>query len=96
MRPTEAQSIFKDYVVGGTIDAPNNYPDWHPGWQDHRTQLLEFWQRAKTGIKHDLDAVRFIDKTLAQAIECFDQGDKEPGQSLMVKIYNALNMGPLR
>jgi hypothetical protein len=96
MSPKEAKSLFKDYVVGGTVRAPNNYPDWHPGWQDHRAQLLEHWQLAKTGIKHDLDAVSFIDQTLAQAIESFDKGEKEPGQSLMVKIYNALNMGPLR
>jgi hypothetical protein len=96
MSPKEAIGQFKDSVVGATIDAPNNYPDWHPGWQDHRTRLLELWQLAKTGIKRDLDAVSFIDQTLAQAIEGFDKGEKEPGQSLMVKIYNALNMGPLR
>jgi hypothetical protein len=96
MSPKEAQELFKGYVVSGTINAPDYYPDWHPGWQDHRAQLLEHWQLTKTGIKRDLDAVAFIDETLAQAIEGFDRGEKEPGQSLMVKIYNALNMGPLR
>lgn len=96
MNAKEAQSIFKDSVASGTLSPPNNYPEWHPGWQYHKDDLLKHWQIAKTGIKNDLDAVNFIDKTLAQAIESFDRGEKEPGQSLMVKIYNALNMGVLR
>ncbi len=96
MSPKEAQKLFREDVVGGTIEAPNSYPDWHPGWKHHRAELLEHWQLAKTGIKYDLDAVNFIDKTLAQAIEGFDRGEEQPGKSLMFKIYNALNMGPLR
>jgi hypothetical protein len=96
MNHKEALDQFTGSVASATGRAPNDYPDWHPGWQEHRADLLETWQRAKTGIKHDLDAVAFIDKTLAEAIEGFDRGEKEPGRSLMVKIYNALNLGPLR
>lgn len=96
MNPKEAQDIFKGCVVSGTINAPDNYEEWHPGWKFHRQELLEYWEIAKTGIKQDLDALNFIENTLEQAIESFDNGQKEPGQSLMVKIYNALNMGPLR
>jgi hypothetical protein len=47
-------------------------------------------------LTHDLDEVAFIDAKLEQARASFDQGQREPGQSLMVEIYNVLNLNTLR
>jgi hypothetical protein len=90
----ESLQLFKEYVVGGTIDAPDKYPDRHPGWTYHRGELLRYWSEAKPLIKHDLDKVAFT--KLEQALASFDQGQREPGQSLMVEIYNVLNLNTLR
>jgi hypothetical protein len=90
-------SIFKDYVVGGTISAPDNYPEWNTRrWAGHREELLSLWADIKPRLKRDLDKVAYINEHLALAIESFDRGEREPGQSLMLKIYNVLNLNRLR
>ena len=92
----ETLSLFKDNVVGGTIRAPDNYPDWNTlGYTRHRAELLRLWGEVKPRIKHDIDKVAYIDEHLALAIASFDRGEREPGQSLMVKIYNVLNLNKL-
>jgi hypothetical protein len=83
-------------VVGGTIDAPDRYPDWHPDWEHHRSELLKYWSAAKPLIRVDIDKAELIDLKLDEALASFDRGEREPGQSLMVKIYNVLNLNPLR
>jgi hypothetical protein len=93
----QALQLFTENVVGGTLRAPNNYPDWDTGgYRTHRADLLNLWSEIKPRIKQDLDKVAFIDEHLALAIESFDRGEREPGQSLMVQIYNVLNQGRLR
>jgi hypothetical protein len=92
----ESLQTFRGYVVSGTINAPDYYPDWHPGWQDHRSQLLKYWSDVKPRIKQDLDKVAFIDTKLEQALASFDRGEREPGQSLMCEIYNVLNLNTLK
>ena len=93
----ETLERFAENVVGGTINAPDNYPEWNTlGYARHRSELLRLWGEAKPRIKRDLDKVAYIDEHLTLAIECFDRGDREPGQSLMVKIYNVLNLTPPR
>lgn len=47
-------------------------------------------------VKRDLDKAAYIDEHLTSAIELFDRCEREPEQSLMVKIYNVLNLSPLR
>ena len=61
----------------------------------HRAELLRLWSEVKPRIKHDLDKVAYIDEHLTLAIASFDRGEREPGQSLMVKIYNVLNLNKL-
>jgi hypothetical protein len=93
----EALSLFKDNVVGGTIRAPDNYPDWNTrGYAGHRAELLELWAEIKPRLKRDLDKAAYIDEHLTQALESLDSGEREPGQSLMFKIYNVLNLNQLR
>jgi hypothetical protein len=88
----EALTLFRENVVRATIDAPDKYQDWDTGgYQAHRTLLMNFWSEIRPRIKHDLDKVAYIDDHLAKAIESFDRGEREPGQSLMFKIYNVLN-----
>jgi hypothetical protein len=95
--PSEALELFTGYVVSGTINAPDNYPDWNKrGWGGHREELLGLWAEVKPRIKHALDKVAYIDEHLALAIESFDRGEREPGQSLMFEIYNVLNLEKLR
>lgn len=97
MRLAEALQLFQDNVVGGTINAPDNYPDWDAaGYTSHRADLLRTWAEAKSKIKHDLDKVALIDEKLAEALASFDRGEREPGQGLMVQIYNILNLNKLR
>jgi hypothetical protein len=43
-----------------------------------------------------LDKVIVIDQQLNDALTSFSRGEREPGQSLMVQIYNRLNEGRLR
>ena len=89
--------LFRENVVSGTIDAPDNYPEWDKlGYARHRSEMLGLWAEIKPRIKRDLDKVAYIDEHLTLAIECFDRGEREPGQSLMVKIYNVLNLTPPR
>jgi hypothetical protein len=90
-------TLFTENVVGGTIRAPDNYPEWNTRrWAGHREDLLSLWADIKPRLKRDLDKVAYIDEHLALAIESFDRGEREPGQSLMVKIYNVLNLNQLR
>jgi hypothetical protein len=77
---TEALSLFKDNVVGGTIRAPDNYPDWNTrGYAGHRADLLELWAEIKPRLKRDFDKAAYIDEHLSEALECFDRGEREPG-----------------
>jgi hypothetical protein len=97
MKLREALQLFKENVVGGTINAPDNYREWDTGgYRVHRENLLHYWNEAKPMIKHDIDKVAIIDEKLRQALESFDRGDREPGQSLMVEIYNVLNLNTLK
>ncbi len=89
--------FFRENVVSGTINAPDNYPDWDKlGYARHRSEMLGLWAEIKPRIKRDFDNVAVIDEHLALAIASFDRGEREPRQSLMVKIYNVLNLTPLR
>jgi hypothetical protein len=87
----EMLTLFTEDVVGATIRAPDNYADWDTGgYKAHRADLLGRWSEIKPRIKHDLDKVAYIDEHLAKAIELFDRGERDPGQSLMFKIYAVL------
>jgi hypothetical protein len=93
----QALQLFKENVVLGTISAPNGYPEWDtPGYASHRADLVGLWSEIKPRLKRDLDKAAYIDEHLTLAIASFDRGEREPGQSLMVKIYNVLNLNPLR
>jgi hypothetical protein len=96
MSERESLVLFKGYVATATSEAPDQYPDWHSGWAYHRNELLTHWSAARRLLKRDLDHVATIDAKLAQAIESFDRGKREPGQSLMWEIYNVLNLNTLR
>ncbi len=96
MKQGEALSRFTEDVVRATIRAPDNYPDWSLGYPHHRSELLRYWSEAKPRIVRDLDKVAIIDDKLAEALASFDRGEREPGQSLMVQIYNILNLETLR
>jgi hypothetical protein len=93
----KALQLFKENVVGGTMQPPDNYPEWNrDGYSGHRKELLDLWAEIKPRLKRDLDKAEYIDEHLALAIASFDKGEREPGQSLMVKIYNVLNLNQLR
>jgi hypothetical protein len=93
----ETLMLFREDVVGATLRAPDNYPDWDTGgYPTHRADLLSLWYEIKPRIKHDLDKVIVIDQQLNDALASFDRGEREPGQSLMVQIYNRFNEGRLR
>jgi hypothetical protein len=77
--------------------APDNYPEWDKyGFRRHREDLLSLWSEIKPRLKRDLDKAAFIEEHLMLAIASFDRGEREPGQSLMVEIYNVLNLHKLR
>jgi hypothetical protein len=66
----EALQLFKEGVVGGTINAPDNYRDWDTGgYRAHRENLMHYWNEAKPMIKRDLDKVAIIDEKLLQALD---------------------------
>jgi hypothetical protein len=92
----EELQLFRDSVATATGYPPDGYPERHPGWVFHRQELLTDWAAAKLLIKQDLHHVATINDKLNQAIASFDRGDREPGQSLMVEIYNVLNLNDLR
>lgn len=97
MRRQEALQLFSDCVVGATVRAPDNYPEWDTGgYRFHRADLLSMWEIVRNGTQHDLDKVAFIDDRLAQALASFDRGERQPGQRLMFEIYNLLQTAPLR
>jgi hypothetical protein len=93
----EALQLFKENVNGATSLAPDNYPEWDTaGWTTHRRDLLHYWSEVRPHIVHDTDRRDFIDDKLTQAVASFDRGEREPGQSLMVQVYNVLNLHTLR
>jgi hypothetical protein len=92
----ELLDLFMGGVATSTSEAPDQFPDWHPGWSFKRDQILADWTAAKSMLKKDLDKAALIDTKLAEAIACFDQGQREPGRSLMWEIYNVLNLNTLR
>jgi hypothetical protein len=94
---SETLEIFTDTVVSGTLRPPDNYPDWNTrGYAGHREDLLNLWAEIRPRLKRDLEEAAFIDEQLKLALESFDRGDREPGQSIMFKIYNVLNQKKLR
>ena len=98
MRPlSESLMLFKDSVVAGTINAPDNYPDWDTsGYKTHRADLIALWSEIKPRIRRDVDKAEVVDAKLAAALASFDKGEREPGQALMVEIYNVLNLNTLK
>ena len=98
MRPlSESLMLFKDSVVTGTINAPDNYPEWDTkGYETHRADLLALWSEIKPRIRRDVEKAEVIDAKLAAALASFDKGAREPGQGLMVEIYNLLNLNALK
>jgi hypothetical protein len=93
----QALQLFEENVVGGTIRAPDNYPEWDKlGYNSHRADLLGLWSEIKPRLKRDLDKAAHIDEHVTQALGSFDRGEREPGQSLMFKIYNVLNLNQSR
>lgn len=93
---SEGLQVFLGSVTSATIWSPDAYPDWHAGWANHRADLLALWTDVKPRLKRDLDKVALIDQKLAEAFNSFDRGQREPGRSLMVEIYNVLNLNTLR
>jgi hypothetical protein len=94
---TEALQLFKENVNGATSMAPDNYPQWDTaGWRSHRQDLLHYWSAVRSGLVEDAHWRTVIDDKLAQAVASFDRGEREPGQSLMVEVYNVLNQHTLR
>jgi hypothetical protein len=94
---TENLQLFTDAVVSGTLRPPDNYPDWNTrAYAGHREDLLSLWSEIKPRLKRDLDKAAFVEEHLMLAIASFDRGEREPGQSLMVEIYNVLNLHKLR
>jgi hypothetical protein len=93
---SEGLQVFQGSVSSATVYSPDAYPDWHFGWTSHRADLLALWSDVKPRLKRDLDKVELIDQKLAEAFESFDRGQREPGRSLMVEIYNVLNLNTLR
>ena len=97
MRFSELREHFHDNVVRATICAPDNYPDWDTGgYPLHKAELLNKWAEIRCQVKRDTDKVTLIDEKLALALESFDRGERQPGQSLMFEIYNILNAQKLR
>ncbi len=89
--------LFRENVVGATVNAPDNYPEWDSGgYATHRAELLALWGEIRPRLSADLDRTEQIDQHLQAAIGCFDRGDRETGQSRMFKIYHLLEQGPLR
>jgi hypothetical protein len=93
----QATKLFKESVVGGTINAPDNYPEWDKGgYATHKAELLSLWSEIRPQLTADLDRAQQIDEHLQAALSCFDRGERESGQSRMFKIYNLLEQGRLR
>ena len=93
---SEALQLFKENVGRAPIRAPDNYPEWDTGgYAAHREELLSLWAQIKPRVRRDTDKVTVIDAKLAEAIACFDRGEREPGHRLMVEIYNVLNLDSL-
>lgn len=92
-----ALKLFKENVVRGTINAPDNYPEWGTGgYATHKAELLSLWGDIRPRLTVDLERAQQIDEHLHAAIACFDRGERESGQSRMFKIYNLLEQGGLR
>ena len=97
MKLDEALELFHGNVARATIRAPDNYLDWDQGgYEWHKADLLAMWNKIRGKIKQDTDKVTLIDEKLALALESFDRGERQPGQSLMFEIYNILNAQKLR
>jgi hypothetical protein len=94
---SESLMLFKEAVASGTMRAPDNYPEWDKfGFPRHKEDLVTLWAEIRPRLKRDLEEAAFIDEHLKLALESFDRGDREPGQSIMCKIYNVLNQKKLR
>lgn len=93
----EVLMLFKENVGRAPLCAPDMYPDWDTGgYPAHRAELLSLWAQIKPRIKRDTDKAALIDAKLTEAIACFDDGRREPGHSLMVEVYNILNLNALK
>jgi len=94
---SEALKLFKENVVGATVNAPDNYPAWDTGgYASHRADLLSLWAEIKPRVQQDTERVALIDALLHDAIALFDRSERDTGQRLMFQIYNTLEQGPMR
>ncbi len=97
MKLRQSLMFFKENVGKAMLCAPDNYPAWDSGaYQYHRTELLRHWQDSKNLLKQDMALAGVVDAKLELALQSFDLGQREPGQSLMVEIYNILNLNTLK
>lgn len=95
---------FREGIATGTCEPPDEYLDMDSPTQRsakhyllHRQLILEDWAAIKPKLKRDIERAASIEERLVRAIECFDRGERQPGRSLMMEIYNDLNqLGPLR
>jgi hypothetical protein len=88
---------FKENVGKAMLCAPDKYPAWDVGaYPTHRSELLRHWQDAKALLKKDFALATDVDNLLGLALQSLDLGQREPGHSLMVELYNLLNLNALQ
>ena len=94
---TMTLGLFLQNVVGATIDAPDQDPDWDTGgYATHRAELASLWGAIRAQVKVDHARAARIDEHLAAALTCFDRGERDPGKGLMFRIHNLLEERRLR
>lgn len=92
----QAQQLLREAVTSGMGDAPNDFPDWHPGYAFYKEHLLDAWNTFKALVKEDQSQIAYMEAQLMEALACFDRGEREPGQSICCRLYNILGHGPIR
>lgn len=95
MKMSEALSRFHETVTGACTRFPDELPEWGLGYAESRQLLLDDWARVKALVRKDHEQASLIETLIRDALESFDRGEREPGRSTMVRVYNILDQEPL-
>lgn len=95
MTKSEALSSFHETVTGVGTRFPDELPVWGLGYAESRQLLLDDWSKVKALVQKDDEQALLIEKLMLDALESFDRGEREPGRSIMVRVYNILDQSAL-
>jgi hypothetical protein len=80
---------FQSAILAAAIYAPDDYPkSSYSTYESNIADINQLWAEIKPSIKNGLDSVAFIEIKISEAVNSFENGEKEKGQLAFWVLYN--------